>query len=785
MPPSGVVTTVAYRRFVANEPAKSTISAIKADKEIQADEIDTAFLVTPLEVALASEIVELARKIGAGRSLAVRSSATVEDLRESSFAGQYHSLLGVDSTDPSAVLDAVRRVWASLWHPAPCAYRRAFGIDEEAVAMAVVLMQMVPATEAGVVFTADPGGSYGSARVEAVPGLGEKLVSGSATPTAWVLPRDQAERPLPDFEAQRAYRALDLALEVEERAGSPQDVEWAAEGDRVWIVQARPITVVATDEGDGYDSPIDSSNENHELTTAGIAEMLPGVLPPLVWEAASWLVEEAFRRLLDDLGALPDDLSTPHGLLRRVRGRAVQDLDLLVEVAEAMPGSAPGTIENEYFQTPPARRLAAGTPKRERVGWLRSVAHDLRVLDIRHRAFLEAETVAVAVAEVGRKATIDLGALDDFALMAYRLRLLDLAGRAVAAELVVAAAAVAAYRRLELSLASHLGEAEAGHWLQAVTAGAGRRSRLSPDASSAVFAGPTWREIGVEPPDLQQRAAVTRAAAAEARKELETLLSSSAKWRRTRILTGQFVDVRLRLIRHQIKEVRDQLARREITKAAVLRIGGEVRRIHLELGSRLVAARALEDKTDVELLTTSELERALVAGRHLDISPQVLARRRRWRATYEAERPLPSRFTGKPESPKEALPEGDRLEGWAASPGIGTGIARVLRSPTGMLRRGEVLVAEATDASWSPLFVQAGGVVVERGGPLSHAAILARELGVPAVLNVQGATDILDGHTVTVDGDIGIVLLHRVPVDESEDATGGESAPGDSQEMRR
>ncbi len=650
--------------------------------------------------------------------------------------------------------------------------------------MAVVLMQMVPATEAGVVFTADPGGSIGSARVEAVPGLGEKLVSGSVTPMAWVLPRDQADRQRPDSDAQRAYKALDLALEVEERAGSPQDVEWAAEGDRVWIVQARPITVATIDEGDGFDSPLDASSEHHELTTAGIGEMLPGVLPPLVWEAASFLVEEAFRGLLDDLGALPDGLSAPHGLLRRVRGRVAQDLDLLVEVTEAMPGGAPGAVETGYFQTPQPRRVAGSTTTRKRGGWFRSMGHDLRVLDTRHRAALDAETIEVAVAEIDRQ-RVDLAAFDDFALMAYRLRLLDLAARAVAAELVVAAAAVAAYRRLELSLASHLGEAEAGRRLQAVTAGAGRRSRLSPDASSAVFAGPTWRELGVEPPDLQQRSAVTRAEAAEARRQLETLLGSSAKWRRTRILTGQVLDVRLRLIRHQITEVRDQLARRETTKAAVLRVGGEVRRIHLELGSRLVKAGTLDDKTDVELLTTSELKRVLAAGTLVDTAPQVLARRRRWRATYEAERPLPMRFTGTPERPKGPMLEGDRLEGWAASPGIGTGIARVLRSPSRTFKRGEVLVAEATDASWSPLFVEAGGVVVERGGPLSHAAILARELGVPAVLNVKGATDILGGHMVTVDGDNGAVLLHRVPVDTSEDSTGGESAPGDSQEMRR
>ena len=73
---------------------------------------------------------------------------------------------------------------------------------------------------------------------------------------------------------------------------------------------------------------------------------------------------------------------------------------------------------------------------------------------------------------------------------------------------------------------------------------------------------------------------------------------------------------------------------------------------------------------------------------------------------------------------------------------------------------GDILVASSTDASWSPLFVEAGAIVVERGGPLSHAAIVARELGVPAVLNVVGATGRLDGEIVTVDGDEGVVVIH-------------------------
>ena len=124
------------------------------------------------------------------------------------------------------------------------------------------------------------------------------------------------------------------------------------------------------------------------------------------------------------------------------------------------------------------------------------------------------------------------------------------------------------------------------------------------------------------------------------------------------------------------------------------------------------------------------------------------------------------------------IPEGGhRLDGWAASPGRYTGTARVVADAGDRLEPGDILVAEATDASWSPLFLEAGAIVVDRGGPLSHAAILARELGIPAVLNVEGASRTLDGRRMTVDGDAGIVVLLDSAVDEADHAIGERLRP--------
>ena len=149
-----------------------------------------------------------------------------------------------------------------------------------------------------------------------------------------------------------------------------------------------------------------------------------------------------------------------------------------------------------------------------------------------------------------------------------------------------------------------------------------------------------------------------------------------------------------------------------------------------------------------------------------------LRRRAGARLQAQAGCPLPATFVGDPGTVPTAAPDGDVLEGWAASAGSFCGAVRRVNGleDGDALEPGEVLVANSTDASWTPLFLRAGALVLERGGPLSHAAIVARELGVPAVLNVPDATRLLgDGVVVEVDGSRGVV---RLVAESTEDAGG-------------
>ena len=740
VPPTAVVTASAYRSVAAHPDLARLLTVLRAGAVVSKEDVDAAFLAVPVPVVLEQALVAAARETADGSPVAVRSSATVEDMAGASFAGQYRSSLDVA---PDEVPRAVRLTWASLWHPAPCAYRRAWGIPSEDIAMSVAIMRMVPARSAGVVFTVDPGGAVDQARVEAVPELGEALVSGARTPDVWLVPRaGNAEGDVPEH----VREAAGLALAVEESTdGSPQDVEWAWDGTRTWVVQARPITTGPARTDDGSDTAPDQA----ELTTAGIGETLPGVLPPLVWDVGSFLVEEALRSVLGRLWGLPADRCGPHELVRRVHGRAALDLDLLKAAARAVPGGSEAELERQYF--------GAAVPDADEgdpAPWWRTARSQLRAAAARRRAGVEAATV-LAATDLVLCDVPGLAGLPPRRLLAYRRRLLDLGARGMAVELAVASAAVGAYRQLEATLAGHLGVEEAAAVAQRVTSGSGARRTRSAQTCRSVFAGPTWAECGGESLPAHRSRRPEREAA---RTELEARLTSRPRWRRVRILTGQVVDVRLHVLRRLIADASDGLAARENVKAAVLAIGGEVRRVHLELGRRLAEAGRLPSAAHVDLLTDRELRRA-ISG--VVPPPAELARRRRWLDQREEEPPLPVRFTGVPRPGPVEAPSGDRLPGWAASPGRHTGRARVLRSPrVELLEPGEVLVAAATDAGWSPLFLRAGAIVVERGGPLSHAAIVARELGVPAVLNVAGATAALDGRTVTVDGDAGVVIVH-------------------------
>ena len=267
-----------------------------------------------------------------------------------------------------------------------------------------------------------------------------------------------------------------------------------------------------------------------------------------------------------------------------------------------------------------------------------------------------------------------------------------------------------------------------------------------------------WRHLQILHQESRSTSA-TRSSRQEVFSDLQHRLASDRKWRRARLLTGQFVDLRIRWLRRQVEETTHFLRLREEAKNALLVLGGEERRIIVEASDRLVASRQLSHADHVLYLTDAELDGMMFGSCGVDRAE--IESRRATSIECATAPPLPDWFNGSPITTSlQDVANGDRLSGWATSPGQATGVARIITSLSDGMRmqKGDVLVAHATDPSWTPLFLTAGAVVLETGGPLAHAAIVAREFGLPAVLNVPRATRILvDGESVLVNGTLGFV----------------------------
>jgi pyruvate,water dikinase len=220
-----------------------------------------------------------------------------------------------------------------------------------------------------------------------------------------------------------------------------------------------------------------------------------------------------------------------------------------------------------------------------------------------------------------------------------------------------------------------------------------------------------------------------------------------------------------RVFKGVLKQAQRWLVTREHTKSLMMRLMDRRRRVCRELARRLVEQRRLDKAADLYLFTWEEV--AALARGTLDAkdAARILTRRRAEEARNSA-LVLPDFFTGQP-TPKPSTPHvspagGETLRGVPVCRGRVTGKARVILDPRidAKIEPGEILVAPVTDAGWVPLFAAAAGLIVDVGGTLSHGATVAREYGLPAVVNAKGATRrIKTGDTVTLDGSTGVVTL--------------------------
>ncbi|MEW9549410.1 PEP/pyruvate-binding domain-containing protein [Nonomuraea sp. NPDC050783] len=821
VPPGWVLTTDAYRQAATGLDLTGDGLAERARRHL---------LGAPVPDAVHETIVKRYAALGPDVPVAVRSSATAEDLPFASFAGQQETYLNVVGAD--AVVEAVRRCWASLWTDRAVAYRESNGIDHAAVRLAVVVQVMVDARVAGVMFTADPvTGRRHEAVIDASPGLGEAVVSGAVNPDRFVVhggrilerragDKRLAIRPLPGGGTERldtaheglcltdaeVLRLAELGRRVEDHYGAPQDTEWAIDGDGgLWLTQARPITTL-------YPLP--------EPTRPGLrvffsVNVIQGVMGPLTPMGLS-----AFRLLgaggaglaglapADPLDGAPFmavsgqrvwlDLTTA---VRSRPGRAVLPRALALGEARGV------ALVQRLFDDPRLAPVPAS-----RLAFLRRLARFARRVHLPSRALLALAGPRRALAYSRRIGEV----LDQrlrVAASATPAQRLDHAERMLAgtfpAIITVMPIVVTGYGLFALAARlSGLSLAEMQDVLRSVphnpttemdlelwdlatrvepepfreltVAELTRRyeaGELPPVAQRGIAAFlDTYGHRGVAEIDLglprwsEEPAHILGALANYLRMDAGSGLAPAALFAKgeaqARAAADRVVAAarrrgrwRAAVVRFGLRRTRTYAGLRELPKFYLVKTLAGVRRSLLAVGEHLAGLGVLDAPGDVFFLDFREARAALDGG---DLRALVAGRR----AAYEQEsrrRHVPRMLLSDGTEPEAlAAPgalDGAGLAGIGASAGTVTGRARVVLDPVGAhLEPGEILVCPSTDPGWTPLFLTAGGLVMEMGGAMSHGAVVAREYGIPAVVGVPDATHrITTGQEVTIDGAAGTV----------------------------
>ncbi|MBP2183633.1 PEP/pyruvate-binding domain-containing protein [Amycolatopsis magusensis] len=755
-------------------------------------------------------LLEAYQQLGGGR-VAVRSSATAEDLPDASFAGQQDTFLDVEGDGP--LVDAVRGCWASLHTDRAIAYRAAAGIDD--AAMAVVVQRMIDPAVAGVLFTANPiTGCRTEMVVDAAPGLGTAVVDGSVVADHYVLGEGPPDLPEAGcLDALQLRQLREAGRRLQRHFGSPQDIEWAIDpAGTLWLLQSRPITTL-------FPVPPDTGEIRLYLEFGHLQGMLRPCTPMgvslLKTGAAQWFQAHGVRdALLDPLPRLvPIGGRLYFDLTDFIRSKPLRDqLPASLEIYGPRVQSSMGRMLTDPrfaprpglpFRLGNAARVTALLTPSLLAGLVSSLvrpdaarARAYRAVDeIRHRTVPPSETATAEqrldwVAEDSHRAVMSRG-------------MLGLMGPLMAGIMVGAAPAAL------------LGDLTSGDELDVVLGGMPHNVTTEMDLElwglavkarehRALFLGTAPAELAAkyrtgELPDIGMTGFLDRyglRAAAEIdvglpRWEEDTtpLWATIANYLRVAD-PAQEPDRRFRLAAARAEEMIDTLARRvrrkrpirgriavflmrrsrrltglrEIGKFAWLPAIQTSRRQLLMIGEQLVTRRLLARADDIMFLDLGEARSAVRNGAdHRDL----VARRR---ADYQRElrRPtVPGALLSDGTDVEALAPappvEDGVLTGMAGAAGRATGKARVIRDPAGAhIEPGEILVAPTTDPGWTPLFLTTAGLVTETGSPLAHGPTVAREYGIPAVICVRNAThEIKTGQLITIDGSAGTVRIEE------------------------
>jgi len=848
VPPGMVVTVNAYWSVLGQSAMSALISDSLKDLDYAdgaavarcSETIRAGILSFTLDSELAGMIDSGIREAGDSPVWAVRSSATAEDLPEASFAGQQDSFLGVRAED---VADCIKRCWASYWNARAMAYRHEAGIEHMAHGMAVVVQRMVDARCSGVLFTTDPvRNRKGVMVIESSWGLGESIVSGVVTPdrfecdkrtievtqrsvakkTSSIVLKDEGRAEVQVEDALQVQPSLtddeiralaEIGLRIETRFGRPQDIEWAIEGGRIFVLQARPVTSTVT--------------EDETLWTRGYGdEYWADVTSPLFFsllgEYLTKYVNHEGSRILGYKGIAGKELLRVHkghiyfnsAVLEEVFSynprfsRTKELLNYFPERDQARIADEPAKLVPRLFSElrvavldPDGMIIRTDKAYKE---WSARFMAEMRVFDAKdltgltytdlHTEFQRIERAllkhyrliryGMVAHSIGMNLMIKrwLGDwLDDRTGVLYS-KLVSGLGDNKTIKTNIAIEHLAKIARISPAVLESLRSRTPDEFLADMRIRSDFASfRKAFDSFMAEYGHrshtremyfPRWSE------DPRLIVDAVKALVSSPRLNLEEMERRRHEERLAaeREVLGRISRLRYGFLKRPIFKIVMRFAQtylmfRENQRFYLDHQIVRWRRLFLEYGRRFAAEGKVRREDDIFFLSKEEVFEVASGKRVPDL--KAIEQRRQEFERYR--QVLPPKFLkGRLEFDDTYAREGvvTRIAGTSVSPGLVTGAVRVVGSidEVSGVREGEILVTSNTDPGWTAVFAKIGGLVTETGGILSHGAVVSREYGIPAVTAVRNATTILrTGQRVTLDGGEGVLLLHEAEAAEDTD----------------
>ena len=770
VPPGAVLIAQAYEYFM---------DANGIDVSQTPEKIRSAILAGSMPEEVETEILSFYRSMGEAVRVAVRSSATAEDLEDASFAGQQQTCLNVQGEEE--LLGSIRECYASLWGERAVSYRQATGYDARPVALALVIQCMVNSDTAGVLFTQNPAtGEKSEMLINASYGLGESVVSGAVNPDELLCLRDgqiikqvigskksmvvYGERqtmtvPVEEKKSKRLSltpgqikKLVNKGIEIEAHYGMPMDIEWAFQGEELYILQARAITTIAeTGVDEEQMPPIRPVNRKMKESLLFMLEKEPFSYYPLDYDFSMILGRQ--KAVIFAEGGIKVDnecgidengfMSLP--TIKFGLGKAIYHLPAIFRGMKNHPENAKKAKEVLKKVKPEINRIAKQDHSDAGMADCLHMLTDLYglITDTAYARFRYAVfpgfLMNYRLEKYLKKTDENLNAYDLLSGLSYKTAdmnrdMMALAERILAdSNIKKAVLAGKSYEEITELFP------ETKKWFDDFLESYGYKS----DFPCYCFTARTWKEdrnrfLQVLLPLLssegEKEISLTEGKAAH-KKLLEEMTKGLKKDRAERI-AGQ---VKYYRFYHVFREETQYLwemafyACRKVLKRAAGLLGVQQEELLYLFWEELQAA--MERGT----LSAEDMEK-IRKRKGLRPAAEEYWKRQQWEALKGDQ---------------------DSLKGISGSTGKATGEVCIVTSPAefGKLKKGDILVCRYTDPEWTPLFTLAAAVVSDTGGALSHAAIVAREYHIPAVLATGCATmQLKDGDKVFVNGTTGEVI---------------------------